>query len=141
MKISNDIEAGISSWSDLFSPSDFFYRYRHFIQIVGACKDQDKFKMWSGFVESKIRLLVLKLEQVITLVSAPPFPEGFSKNILVKDGEHIFKNLQYSEPSEFANADEKKNLETEEGELTFTISFYIALEIQPASGIIPIFNY
>ncbi|KGG50368.1 poly(A) polymerase [Mitosporidium daphniae] len=128
-KICIEIENGHATWADLFAPSDFFARFRHFIQIVGVCKDQEKFKMWSGFVESKIRLLVLKLEQVMALVSAPPYPEGFEKTLYLQPDEHVFKYLQYlPQPDQ---QDVNKETTTEP---TFTISFYIALEIQPPNG-------
>lgn len=80
-------------------------------------------------MESKIRLLVLKLEQVMALVSAPPYPEGFEKTLYLQPDEHVFKYLQYlPQPDQ---QDVNKETTTEP---TFTISFYIALEIQPPNG-------
>ena len=130
MKICNEIENGQATWADLFMPSDFFTRFRHFIQIVGACKDLEKFKIWSGFVESKVRLLVLKLEQVVTLVSAPPYPKGFEKTLHLQEDEHVFKYLQYIPQSD----QEDTNQDTTCPDPTFTICFYVALEIQPPNG-------
>eukprot|EP00871_Galdieria_phlegrea_P005634 jgi/Galph1/6071/GphlegSOOS_G4728.1 len=66
---------GILSWSALFEPTDFFSRYKNYIQIniiSGSAENQRK---WHGFVESKLRVLILKLEILShTLIYPYPFP-------------------------------------------------------------------
>mmetsp|Transcript_18409 Transcript_18409/g.24296 ORF Transcript_18409/g.24296 Transcript_18409/m.24296 type:complete len:785 (+) Transcript_18409:206-2560(+) len=48
----------MESWQDLFAPSDFFARYSHYLALNIVAYDEDSFRAWSGFVESRIRKLV-----------------------------------------------------------------------------------
>lgn len=77
------IEQGLATWSDLFVKSDFFHRYRHFFQILAISESQEEHRVWSGFVESKIRILMNKLEMEPNIAVAPPFTETFEQNVQV----------------------------------------------------------
>jgi len=45
-------------WEKLFSPSDFFVRYDHYLCCnIIAKKNHDEARSWVGFVESRIRRL------------------------------------------------------------------------------------
>eukprot|EP00756_Hemistasia_phaeocysticola_P018130 Hpha_TRINITY_DN15575_c1_g1::TRINITY_DN15575_c1_g1_i1::g.105631::m.105631/K14376/PAP; poly(A) polymerase len=46
----------------LWAPSDFFIRYKVFMQVEVSASDAVAFGMWSSYVESKIRHLVTSLE-------------------------------------------------------------------------------
>ncbi|KAK6089331.1 hypothetical protein P3W45_001654 [Vairimorpha bombi] len=62
--------------------SDFFNRYKLYIQINAISVDGTNFKLWEGFVESKIRILATKIESLDEVLYAFPFPRSFeiSKN-------------------------------------------------------------
>ncbi|KAF9117131.1 polynucleotide adenylyltransferase [Mortierella sp. AM989] len=71
-------------WSSLFTKDDFFYRYKHYLQVIASSDTEERHLRWSGFVESRIRHLVTKLERVENLVLAHPYIKGFSKVISYK---------------------------------------------------------
>jgi hypothetical protein len=55
----------IVGWEQLFAPYRLFRdrRYRYFLRIAILAVDADTYRQWFGWVESKLRFLVLKLEQ------------------------------------------------------------------------------
>lgn len=164
IKITNEIETGLATWDDLFAPSDFFFKYRHFLQIVSVSSTPENAKVWHGFIESKIRLFVTKLEQVITLVAAPPYPECFEKVVKGAQPEAVLQHLQFTQAEKEPKHDQKEptigenansendnsSTKNEDGDPSapldtsvsptdglrdfYTSAFYIALEIQPPSG-------
>ncbi len=77
------IEQGHATWSDLFSKSDFFHRYRHFFQILAVSESPEEHRVWAGFVEAKVRILMNKLEMEANIAVAPPFTETFEQNVQV----------------------------------------------------------
>lgn len=62
----------------LCSLSDFFYKYKSYIQINAISQDETNHKLWLGFVESKIRILALKIESLDDVLYAVPFPRSFN---------------------------------------------------------------
>jgi len=62
-------------WERLLEPSDFFARYKHYLQIEITAGNMDDLKKWRGHVESRLRLLVQRLE-VLPPVSVHPWPEA-----------------------------------------------------------------
>ncbi|KAF8925036.1 polynucleotide adenylyltransferase [Dissophora ornata] len=71
-------------WANLFTKDDFFSRYRHYLQVIASSDSEERHLRWSGFVESRIRHLVTKLERVDNLVLAHPYIKGFSKVVQYK---------------------------------------------------------
>jgi poly(A) polymerase len=49
-------------WSDLFEPSEFFYKYDCFIAINASSCDRAQQLKWVGMVESRLRQLIKRLE-------------------------------------------------------------------------------
>lgn len=70
--------------SKLFEFSDFFKKHRLFIEVVAAAPEEH-YLLWKGFVESKIRLLSMKLEAVENVSAAIPFPKMFKTRIRCDD--------------------------------------------------------
>ncbi|KAI9206106.1 polymerase [Polychytrium aggregatum] len=66
-------------WNDLFAKHQFFYTYRHYLQIVVTSDDPETQLTWSGLVESKIRQLNSKLELAEGIKIAHPFIKGFER--------------------------------------------------------------
>ena len=67
-----------SPWDELFAPSDFFSRcFRYFIQVIAVSESEEKHRLWSGFIEAKLRQLVNKMELESDVDWAPPYYEGF----------------------------------------------------------------
>jgi len=63
VEVSFAVEQGKSSWTQLFWPHDFFWRYEHYIQIDVSGRTPDDHRRWFGWCESRLRQLVLCLEQ------------------------------------------------------------------------------
>jgi poly(A) polymerase len=144
------IEQGSASWADLFARSDFFARYRHFFQILAVSESAEVHRIWSGFVESKVRILMNKLELEANIAVAPPFTETYEVVLKVDplDPEDLEKPRNFSmdqvcsahfhNPSKEAS-DESKNTSnttdtTDNAPITKTIhstAFYIGLGIAP----------
>lgn len=57
--------------------SDFFNKYKSYIQINAISTDESNYKLWEGFVESKIRILATKIESLDEVLYAFPFPRSF----------------------------------------------------------------
>ncbi|KAF9762623.1 Poly(A) polymerase pla1 [Nosema granulosis] len=62
---------------DLFSLSEFFRDYKFFLQVLILSTEEDSFSAWEGFIESKIRILATKIENVEDVTYAYPFPQPF----------------------------------------------------------------
>ncbi|KAF9362819.1 polynucleotide adenylyltransferase [Mortierella sp. NVP85] len=98
-------------WSDLFVKDDFFTRYRHYLQVIASSDSEERHLRWSGFVESRIRHLVGKLERVENLVLAHPYIKGYSKVIQYNtatekdNAAHGIANPHPTEPADLAGDD------------------------------------
>jgi poly(A) polymerase len=77
--ISQKIMKGKLPWSALFDKHDFFLRYKYYLAITAASKSPDTQVKWQGFVESKIRQLLMRIEMVDGIILAHPFNSSFDK--------------------------------------------------------------
>ena len=78
IQITNDIFSNKKTWGDLFSKHDFFYKYKFYLSITATTKGTDEQHLkWSGLVESKVRLFVMKLETLPGIKLAQPFVKPF----------------------------------------------------------------
>lgn len=55
------------SWLELFEPYRFFEAYKNYLQIDIAAENDDDMMNWKGWVESRIRYLILKVIGYIDL--------------------------------------------------------------------------
>ncbi|PIS55911.1 Poly(A) polymerase PAPalpha [Candidozyma auris] len=85
-EIMDQIVSGHKSWSDLFQRHTFFHDYKFYLCIVGATigTDEDHHK-WSGLIESKLRILVQKLEVADGIALAHPYVKSFSTSYCLND--------------------------------------------------------
>ncbi|KAL5463445.1 hypothetical protein EMCRGX_G032340 [Ephydatia muelleri] len=77
LEVCEDIVAGRKGWDDLFELLAFFTLYKHYIVICAKASSAEQLKKWSGLVESKIRILVSKLEINGSIELAHVHPESF----------------------------------------------------------------
>ncbi|KAI9810073.1 MAG: polynucleotide adenylyltransferase [Pycnora praestabilis] len=90
----DQIFAGKLQWKDLFTRHSFFTEgYRYYLSIVAASRSKEAQLIWSGLVESKVRLLVADLENVDTIDLAHPFNKGFDRVHLCHNEEEVEKVL------------------------------------------------
>ncbi|KAK1640263.1 Poly(A) polymerase central domain-containing protein [Colletotrichum phormii] len=78
--ITDNIMMGKSPWSDLFVKHTFFTKgYKYYISVITASTDKEAHKIWSGYVESKVRVLVQGLEQHASIALAHAFNKGYER--------------------------------------------------------------
>lgn len=88
IEIMAGVRLGEKLWGDLFQRHTFFSDYKFYLCVVAGTlgSDEDHHK-WSGMIESKLRLLIQKLENSEGIDIAHPFVELFSDSYIL--GEHV----------------------------------------------------
>jgi poly(A) polymerase len=124
-EIAEKILLGQETWSTLFKKHDFFHRYKHYLQIVASSDSAEEQLKWSGYVESKLRQLVNKLELVEQIERAHPFIKGYERTVLVhSDAERLaVVHGDVPESHEIDENFEKMSI--------WTTVYYIGLLIKP----------
>ncbi|QPG73164.1 hypothetical protein FOA43_000470 [Brettanomyces nanus] len=91
-EIVTDIESGNKKWNALFEKHDFFYRYKFYLTVITATKGSyEEHLKWSGMVESKLRLLVQRLEPIEGIVLVHPYVKPMMNAYLSKEESDLFK--------------------------------------------------
>ncbi|RSL59130.1 hypothetical protein CEP54_007407 [Fusarium duplospermum] len=81
LQISESIMVGKRPWSELFVKHTFFTQgYKYYISVISSAKTKESHKIWSGYVESKVRMLVQKLEQHPSIALAHAFNKGYERH-------------------------------------------------------------
>ena len=80
-EVATDILNGKLQWKDLFEKHTFFTQgYKYYLSIVSASRTKEAQQIWSGLVQSKVRKLVLAIEQSEAGIEiAHPFTKGFDR--------------------------------------------------------------
>ncbi|TQS32881.1 hypothetical protein Golomagni_06790 [Golovinomyces magnicellulatus] len=150
LEITEKIMVNKLPWSDLFVKHTFFTNdFKYYISVISSAKTRDTQNIWSGYIESKVRMLVQKLEQHPHIQLARPFNKGYSRKHLCKTDKEIEEVQEGSLAYIIAdNADEEKaaeedqtNDEQTEGEEpkaaeaegpteVFTTTHYIGLQLE-----------
>ncbi|KAH3744410.1 poly polymerase [Pelomyxa schiedti] len=73
-QIMSRVETGEAPLEDLFEKTNFFYRYKIYIQVTAFSSNKDDHMKWEGYLESRLRTLVAKFEQHVKY--AQPYTEG-----------------------------------------------------------------
>ncbi len=95
LEITEQVMVGKQPWSDLFIKHTFFTNdYKYYISVVSASKTKEAHNVWSGYIESKVRMLVQKLEQHPHIALAQAFKKGFSRHHLCKNDQEIEQVVQ-----------------------------------------------
>lgn len=88
--ITDKIFGGQLHWKDLFAKHTFFTNdYKYYLSIIASSRTKDAQKVWSGAVESKVRLLVTNLETQEAIAVARPFNKGFERVHRCKNEDEI----------------------------------------------------
>lgn len=90
--ITDQIAVGKKPWGELFTKHSFFTTgYKYYLAVVSSGITKEAHKKWSGFVESKVRMLVGNLDRHDTIVVAQAFVKGFDRMHKCKSDEEIQK--------------------------------------------------
>ncbi|KAG2377610.1 hypothetical protein C9374_009126 [Naegleria lovaniensis] len=98
-EVAQKAENGLESWETLFEETDFFVRYNHYIQIeINTSNEVDHLK-WTGFIQSKIRFFIQKLETVPSL-TIHVYPDYFHNHQPANNlySSHFFIGMEYKKP-------------------------------------------
>ncbi|KAI0399586.1 Poly(A) polymerase central domain-containing protein [Xylaria palmicola] len=75
-------------WKALFAKHSFFtHDHKYYLAVIASSTTKEAHKIWSGFVESKVRILVGELERHASVALARPFNKGFERQHLAKTDE------------------------------------------------------
>ena len=68
---------GKATWDDLFQPAKFFDEYNHFIAVRSSAASPKELAEWSGFIQSRLRLLVSGVESCPQISVAHPLEKSY----------------------------------------------------------------
>ncbi|KAK8034776.1 Poly(A) polymerase pla1 [Apiospora rasikravindrae] len=108
-QIAGQIMAGKQPWKDLFVKHSFFTQgYKYYLAIISTSKEDEAHKIWSGYIESKVRILVASLEKHHSIAIAHPFNKGFERRHRVQNAQQ-FEAVMDGSMSFIVKEDEKKD--------------------------------
>ncbi|KAL8689387.1 MAG: hypothetical protein Q9224_004649 [Gallowayella concinna] len=88
--ITDKISFGKLQWKDLFTKHTYFTKdYKYYLSIITGSTTKESQASWSGFIESKVRLLVQSLESQGSIAVARLFNKGFTREHQCKDEDEI----------------------------------------------------
>ena len=145
-------------WKDLFQRHTFFTKdHKYYLSVVASSTNKEAAKAWSGLVESKVRILVMKLEEQADMIElARPFIKGYHRVHKCKDLSEIeavkkgsvqhqveeTKTSETTDPQLVENAQEgaiipePKDAKPEphapsEPQTIYTSTFYVGIDLTP----------
>ncbi|KAJ2490998.1 polynucleotide adenylyltransferase [Coemansia sp. RSA 2050] len=98
-EITTKILQGEAKWSELFEKSDFFQRYSYYLQVNVMSTDADSHNLLHGFVESRLRQYIIKLESTGVLVLAHPYVKSYDHEYVCKSDEELGRVRQGKQPT------------------------------------------
>ena len=139
-------------WNALFDRHTFFTQdHRYYLNVISSSNNKDAALAWSGLVESKVRILVMKLEEQADMIDlARPFIKGYERVHRVRsdtEAEEVKKgSVKYQiqetkttdetkEPTRVADAKDAKAQTngTSEPQIIYTTTFYVGIELTAAA--------
>jgi len=112
-QIMNQIIEGKMEWADLLKGNDFFTQHTYYIQVSISSTNAKDHRLWFGFCESRLRILIAGLESHEHGSLAYPFARFFTR-----------KEMYPAAASDSNDIDTKKSL------AKIVTSFYIALRFE-----------
>lgn len=100
-------------WNALFDRHTFFTQdHRYYLNVISSSTSKDAALAWSGLVESKVRILVMKLEEQADMIElARPFIKGYTRVHHIKndaEAEEVKKGSVKYQVQETKATDETK---------------------------------
>uniref|UniRef100_A0A0E0GLJ1 Polynucleotide adenylyltransferase n=1 Tax=Oryza nivara TaxID=4536 RepID=A0A0E0GLJ1_ORYNI len=84
---------GDINWTELFAPFPYTVRYKHFLRIVLSAPVAEELRDWVGWVKSRFRNLLLKLESIG--VDCDPDPSEQADHSMIEPNVVFFWGLMY----------------------------------------------
>ncbi|KAJ1959606.1 polynucleotide adenylyltransferase [Dipsacomyces acuminosporus] len=98
-EIVDKIMLGKAKWDELLEKGDFFYRYKHYLQVNVSSEDDEAHHRLHGLVNARIRHFVMKLEAVDLVVLAHPYIKSFDHDFAYTSDEQMKQIREGSFPS------------------------------------------
>ena len=93
--ITDKISFGRLQWKDLFAKHSYFTNdFKYYLSIISGSTSKDAQSSWSGFVESKVRLLVQNLEGQGSITVARLFNKGFTREHHCNNEDQIVATMR-----------------------------------------------
>jgi len=119
LQLSEKILSGKRPWSDLFVKHTFFTAgYKYYICVVSASKSKETHKIWSGYVESKVRMLVQRIETHPSIALAHAFNKGYERRHRCHSDDEIIQVQEGSIQYIYTGTDELPSSELKKEETT-----------------------
>lgn len=123
--IAEEIQAKKRPWKDLFTKHTFFTTdHKYYLAVIATSTAKEAHKIWSGFVESKVRVLVGDVERHSSIAIARPFNKGYERRHKVESDDQLFDvkngNLKYEVKGDDDNddAEDEQTAKQEDGAKT-----------------------
>ncbi|CAK7273696.1 polynucleotide adenylyltransferase [Sporothrix epigloea] len=125
------IMASRQPWKNLFVKHTFFTSdFKYYISVVSSSMDKELQNVWSGFVESKVRVLVQGLERHQSIALARAFNKGYERAHFCKTAAEVEAvqngSLEYLKKENVTSEGDEKPVETVDGEAAKTVEANIA---------------
>eukprot|EP00123_Amoebidium_parasiticum_P016641 comp23529_c0_seq2/m.39575 comp23529_c0_seq2/g.39575 ORF comp23529_c0_seq2/g.39575 comp23529_c0_seq2/m.39575 type:complete len:693 (-) comp23529_c0_seq2:599-2677(-) len=75
------IENGHATWKDLFAKTDFFHRFKNFIQVDSITYTEEDHLHMEHLLEVRLKVLVSNLERTANVAAAYPYTKGFTAKL------------------------------------------------------------
>ncbi|KAK0732826.1 Poly(A) polymerase central domain-containing protein [Apiosordaria backusii] len=90
VQVTEEIMTGRAPWKALFTKHTFFTSdFRYYLTVISSSRTKDAQNVWSGFIESRVRVLVNKIENHPAIVLARPFNKGYDRQHRCKNYEQL----------------------------------------------------
>ncbi|KAI5863241.1 Poly(A) polymerase [Durotheca rogersii] len=113
--ITIQIREGKLPWKDLFVKHTFFTSdHKYYLAVIATSITKEAHKIWSGFVESKVRVLVGDLERHHDVSIARPFNKGYERQHRVKSDQET-EEVQNGSLNYIVREEEESTVKQENG--------------------------
>lgn len=124
-------------WKELFEEADFFSRYKWYLTVIASSDAEDRMHLWAGTVESKLRRLIVMLEENSPIINyAHPLIKPLSKVHYCLGEDEVREAAAGNAPTDDVRTAEEFEGK-EEVSKVWTTTFFIGLDIvksKPQNG-------
>lgn len=159
--IVNKIMNGQLQWNSLFERHTFFTQdHKYYLSVVSSSTSKDAQTAWEGLVESKVRILVNKLEDQTEVIDlARPFTKGYERVHKCKTDSEVEEVRKGSVKYQMAGTEtettdenhdpkraaavedgvavdgepEPKPEKEEDGRIIYSTTYYVGLNVKPTT--------
>lgn len=78
-EVVKNVEAQKSDWTEVHEPFPYFTQFRHFLWLENLAQSEEVYQKFSGWVESKLRILTKQLEATSGMIIHPN-PQQYNLN-------------------------------------------------------------